>query len=215
MGNKLYDETSISNIADAIRSKNGTNETYTIEQMATAISNIPIDGIPELLFTQSSNKANLVTHTYTFTESGTFQYYVFSVINSDPSEIIIKLNGTIVTPNSGMMTSTTYMLYGEVTVSANDVITAENTTTNNNYPIETFIFKKADISRFSIVGFVPNNGQTFSITNQNVPMLHVYQTSYYNGRNNQNYQVVSYLPQPIPTPNAEIYWYGFTYVITL
>lgn len=46
MPNKLYDETSISNIASAIRSKNGSSDSYTVGQMAQAISNIPIgDGL--------------------------------------------------------------------------------------------------------------------------------------------------------------------------
>jgi hypothetical protein len=38
---KLYEENDIQNIADAIRSKNGTSERYTVSQMASAISSIP------------------------------------------------------------------------------------------------------------------------------------------------------------------------------
>ena len=41
MGNKFYDESDIQDIADAIRSKNGTQNTYTVAQMAAAIGNIP------------------------------------------------------------------------------------------------------------------------------------------------------------------------------
>jgi len=47
MALKLYDETNISAIADAIRSKNGSADTYTVGQMATAIQNIP-SGSPTL-----------------------------------------------------------------------------------------------------------------------------------------------------------------------
>ena len=41
MANKLYNDTSVKAIADAIRAKNGTTDTYTIGEMATAITNIP------------------------------------------------------------------------------------------------------------------------------------------------------------------------------
>ena len=44
MANKLYDETAISNIASAIRTKNGTQNTYTVAQMADAIIAIPSGG---------------------------------------------------------------------------------------------------------------------------------------------------------------------------
>lgn len=41
MSNKLYDETSIQNIANAIRNKNGSSDLYTVGQMAQAILDIP------------------------------------------------------------------------------------------------------------------------------------------------------------------------------
>ena len=41
MSNKLYDETSIQNIANAIRSKNGSSDLYTVGQMAQAVLDIP------------------------------------------------------------------------------------------------------------------------------------------------------------------------------
>ena len=44
MANKLYDETSIKAIADAIRSKNGATSTYTVAQMAAAIEAIESGG---------------------------------------------------------------------------------------------------------------------------------------------------------------------------
>lgn len=44
MANRLYDETAISNIANAIRTKNGTQNTYTVAQMADAIIAIPSGG---------------------------------------------------------------------------------------------------------------------------------------------------------------------------
>ena len=44
MANKLYNDTSVKAIADAIRAKNGTTNTYNIGEMATAITNIPTGG---------------------------------------------------------------------------------------------------------------------------------------------------------------------------
>lgn len=41
MANKLYNDTSVKAIADAIRAKNGTTDTYTVGEMASAITNIP------------------------------------------------------------------------------------------------------------------------------------------------------------------------------
>ena len=40
MANKLYNDTSIKAIADAIRAKNGKNDTYNVAEMAGAIENI-------------------------------------------------------------------------------------------------------------------------------------------------------------------------------
>lgn len=42
MANKLYEETSIQNIADAIRGRNGTSDTYKVSQMASAITALTI-----------------------------------------------------------------------------------------------------------------------------------------------------------------------------
>lgn len=41
MSNKLYEETSIQNIANAIRTKNGSTNTYNVGSMAEAIQNLP------------------------------------------------------------------------------------------------------------------------------------------------------------------------------
>lgn len=54
MANKLYEESSIQNIADAIRSKNGSSDTYTVSEMSTAIENIPSGGDPSEYFTSNS-----------------------------------------------------------------------------------------------------------------------------------------------------------------
>lgn len=44
MAKKLYEESSIQGIANAIRAKNGSSDTYTVGDMATAIQNIPTGG---------------------------------------------------------------------------------------------------------------------------------------------------------------------------
>ena len=54
MANKLYNDTSVKAIADAIRAKNGTTNTYTIGEMAGAINNIPTGDVNAKFFTFSS-----------------------------------------------------------------------------------------------------------------------------------------------------------------
>ena len=44
MALKLYNESDIQDIADAIRGKNGSSDTYTVSQMASAIDDIPTGG---------------------------------------------------------------------------------------------------------------------------------------------------------------------------
>ena len=54
MANKLYNDTSVKDIADAIRAKNGTTNTYTIGEMAGAINDIPTGEVNAKFFTFSS-----------------------------------------------------------------------------------------------------------------------------------------------------------------
>ena len=53
MAKKLYEETAVANIANAIRNKNGQTTTYKIAEMAQAINNIPTGGgeLPSFSFT--------------------------------------------------------------------------------------------------------------------------------------------------------------------
>ena len=44
MAKKLYEETAVANIANAIRNKNGQTTTYKIAEMAQAINDIPTGG---------------------------------------------------------------------------------------------------------------------------------------------------------------------------
>ena len=54
MAKKLYEETAVANIANAIRNKNGQTTTYKIAEMAQAINNIPTGGgeLPSFSFTR-------------------------------------------------------------------------------------------------------------------------------------------------------------------
>ena len=54
MANKLYNDTSVKAIADAIRAKNGTTNTYTIGEMAGAINDIQTGEVNAKFFTFSS-----------------------------------------------------------------------------------------------------------------------------------------------------------------
>ena len=59
MANKLYDEIHIQAIADAIRSKNGRSDTYTVSQMPSAIESIQTGTV----------EANRLAYTGTITET--------------------------------------------------------------------------------------------------------------------------------------------------
>lgn len=60
MAKKLYEESNIQNIADAIRTKNGSTDNYKVSEMADAINDIPSGGnledfIPEEAFSVTGN----------------------------------------------------------------------------------------------------------------------------------------------------------------
>ena len=65
MANKLYNDTSIKAIANAIRAKNGKTDTYTVAEMAEAINDIPAGGgAPSLQsksVTYTANGTNTIT----------------------------------------------------------------------------------------------------------------------------------------------------------
>lgn len=63
MAMKLYNDASIQDIADAIRSKNGLSDTYTVAEMAQAIEDIPSSGAIEIVDTLDSHGGTIRTIT--------------------------------------------------------------------------------------------------------------------------------------------------------
>ena len=49
--NKLYEETDIQNIANAIREKAGTTDTFKVSEMADAVANIQTGSVGKDVFT--------------------------------------------------------------------------------------------------------------------------------------------------------------------
>lgn len=74
MANKLYEEENIKDIAEAIREKNGTVNTYTVAQMGDAIRDLSVG---------SSDGSITPTGSITITENGTYNVanYVSAVVN--------------------------------------------------------------------------------------------------------------------------------------
>ena len=95
--------------------------------------------------------------TYTFTESGTFQYYIHikhrsSIPASD--YVTITLGSTTLTPtyyNDGANAMAFY--YGEISASENDILTVTTTQKSTSGGIEMFVMKNCDISAFALVGY--------------------------------------------------------------
>ena len=197
----------------------------TSKKLINAINEIAAGGggtsFPELLYAVSGNRTTIQNFSYTFTESGKYQYYAFITTDSIASgnEITFQLNGNTITP-----TFDTGFFYGEVTVSANDVFTATTTSTQNGRGVQLYIIKGADISNFRIVGSVSNNNSTFTIDTTS-PYLQCYRYGYNGTNNNFQYQIgkheVKYdtggfqYIQSIPTPNQSAYYRGGTWVIQI
>ena len=115
------------------------------------------------------------TLTYTFTESGTFQYYAWWMrYNSYGSlaDITIKLNDTELTPTAtDFATKNIAVVGGSVTASVNDVISYTNVYTANAYGMQAYVIKDAKLSNLSILHVVGNNNTKFSYSSTDFPCM--------------------------------------------
>ena len=73
---------------------------------------------PKIVYAGSGNRTTIQTFSYTFTMGGKFQYYVWNGTTSDSSSIVVKLNGTVITPltyiGSGFAFTITRLKYNQV-----------------------------------------------------------------------------------------------------
>ncbi len=173
--------------------------------------------VPSIIALKSTNRRAGQTLSHTFTEAGLYQYYAvikFGDASGSASDFLIKLNDTVLTPTLSYSNNAYLLLYDNIVVSANDVITAAPTNTYNdtNGGLQLHILKDADISAFSWLGNAGNDGTTFDIVNDGIT-FEVYLQSYYNWRNVCNSQIVAGNNKSVPTPNITDFYYGGTYAI--
>ena len=192
----------------------------------------PIVRVPEIIFAQSANRGSLVNLSYTFTESGVFQYYVINKIgdaSSTISEISIQVNETDITSSATVYSNSAYFVaYAEISINADDVLSLTTNTIKGNSGIMLFVLKDAYISNFSWIGNASNTNATFDISSTASPYLQVYHMGFYESNNTMQYQICTLDYQvlqdtesrtsvitSIPTPNIYQYYYGGTLVIRL
>lgn len=112
MGKKLYEENSIQNIANAIRSKNGSTNTYKVGEMAAAITNLNSSSdlvTFEQIRPEVKNYLDNVTYSPTDYTTSSIDDYVTTTSNNYPvgCKINIKQAGKLIiydTANGGSMT---------------------------------------------------------------------------------------------------------------
>lgn len=80
MANKLYEETDIQNIANAIREKVGTADTFKVSEMANAVSNIKADDVNSkvLDIIRTGNFVDITNITSSFVEAVDISRQIFN-----------------------------------------------------------------------------------------------------------------------------------------
>ena len=155
---------------------------------------------------------------HTFTEGGTYQYYAYrnSRYAVTSSDVVVKINGTAVTPNFYDGSPDTFaFFYGEVNVSAGDIINVTTTTISTSNGLQLFVMKNCDVSAFSLIGKASNNTNTFNINLNGNPYLQAFQCSFNASPVQFKYGIMDYVGESVSIPNISKFYYGFTYVITL
>ena len=131
---------------------------------------------PTLIAAMSTPINTSNTLTYTFTESGTFQYYVWWMkynAYGTSSDVTIELNGTALTPTATDFTSSKSIAIagGEIQASIGDIITYTNVYTNNAYGMQAYVIKDANLSNLSLINFITNNNTRFSYSSTDFPCI--------------------------------------------
>lgn len=170
--------------------------------------------LPTIVSVQSVNGASSTVMSYTFTEAGTFQVYGHhkygDAVVTAPT---LALNGTAVTVST---TGNGYGIfcYAEISVSANDVLTCTPTATQANSGRQLVVIKDSDISKFTLIGYAPNDGSTYNITGADIS-LEVYNMGYWQGRNNYRYHMIAGEATSVPITGGSDFYYGGSYAIKL
>lgn len=173
--------------------------------------------LPSIVSTQSANAASATTITYTFTEAGRFQYYATSKSGETAITFTIKLNNDTLSPTLYEVSSGSSIYYryyyGEVNVSANDIISVIPSAGSTHGGNQLHILQGADISAFSYLGSVGNDGTTFDIVNNGIA-LEVYFQGYWQGRNNCRSHLIAGNASPCTVfNNTQDFYCGGTYAL--
>lgn len=156
MAMKLYSDSDISDIADAIRSKNGSSDTYKVSEMASAISAIPSGGI-----TPTGTKS--ITANGTGIDVYSYQYADVAVPNSysasDEGKVVS--NGALVAQTSDTVTQndtydTTLINSLTVNVSGGGGITADSLIDGSF----SGVYSSTDVTSLRAGAFYKNTGLT-------------------------------------------------------
>ena len=149
MAKVLVSESNLTNIANAIRTKNGTNNTYTPAQMSPAILAIPTGGtspIWNINITQSANQT--ISVTTSISKSGSSSYTIGA---SDTPNVVAS-----VTPDSGYIAGTASVQQSGTTFNVSASAATPETTTDivKNYSnvvatIDGSVFRIPSIGNYS------------------------------------------------------------------
>ena len=112
MSNKLYEENDIQAIANAIRSKNGSSSTYTVAEMAQAVSNIPTGSGGTNTSDATASAADILSPKTAYISSG-------KVTGNMPNNG--SVNGTINTKSGSVTIPQGYTSGGSVTIAPTEV----------------------------------------------------------------------------------------------